>query len=140
MHQRIPGVLLRRRSPSPGCYALGRGIRSFPGIASVSSPGAELSALPDAHTDGSIFISASTTIGIVPTMPSSSIRSSSAGLLDPFSTARRLAAQHGLKMERHLTQRCKFQPSQSRRIHRRIRTLQTRHCIPAVAPRHHRTA
>ncbi len=67
-------------------------------------------------------------------------RSSSAGLPDPFSTARRLAAQHGLKMGRHLTQRCKFQPNQSRRIHPRIRTLQTRHCIPAAAPRHHRTA
>ena len=71
----------------PGCpslrrYALSREIRSFSGIATVSSLGAELPALPDVPTDGSIFISASTTIGIVPAMPSSSIHSSPAGLPD----------------------------------------------------------
>lgn len=137
-HQRTAGLLLRRQTPSPRIYTISRRIASFPGIATVSSRGAELSALPDALTDGSIFIFASTTIGIAAAMPFLSIHSSSAGRPAPSSMARHLPAPHGLKVGQHLRQRCS-QPNQTRPIHPRIQTAKTGRHTPAAAPRHHQT-
>ena len=101
------------------------------------SPSAEVSALGDVPTDGSTIISVSATIGTVLTMACFSIHFSLAGFPDRFLTAPHLAAQPGLEMGRHPTQRSGLQPNQARRICPQIRTRQTRHRTPAAAPRHH---
>ena len=99
---------------------------------------AELSALADAPTDGSIIVSVSATIGTVLTMASFSIHFSPAGFPGRFSTGRHLAAQHGLKVARQPTPRSSLQPYQAPRIRPQIRIRQTRHGAPAATPRNHR--